>query len=233
MHDASITFIVGRRGSGKSTWLQAALAADRRLIVFAPILRDFRDGFIQVDSLKGLVSAMRRCWNTKKGFRIAYRPPQDDAGIVQALHDVAMVLRRVQQPYAEDRDSRQITLAVDEANLSFPHSRPKGLDGFKWAILQGRHWGINIFAATQRPTLVHPDLRDNAERWIVFPLSGDAALATVFQAVGRTHESDLRTLENHRYIEFKDGRAVKGQNPPPGRTGKGADVRVAQRHGRR
>ena len=213
-HDASITLLVGRRGGGKSTQLEHRLRGNRRLITFAPILRDFRHGYVQAHGLAEVGRIMRRNWRSRKGFRIAYRPPDDELSTIKALHGLSMLLRQVQAPYMADLDDRQITLAVDEANLSFPHHRPRGLDGFKWAILQGRHAGINIFAATQRPTLVHPDLRDNADRWIVFPVGGDQALSTVLQAVGRHHADAIRALPNHHFIEFADGHARPGKNPP-------------------
>ena len=209
-HDAGVTFITGRRGSGKTTWLTNALKTEGRVIVFSPIERDFRKGFDQVSDLRGLTAVLRRKWG--RGFRVKYTPPETDAGMVKALHELTLLVRALQEPYAQDRDRRQITIAVDEANQAFPHHRPPGMDGFRWALLQGRNWGINIYAATQRPTLVHPDLRDNAERLIVFALMGDNALQAVTAAVGREHTDAIRKLENHQYIAFENGRATRGTN---------------------
>lgn len=191
--------------------MQQTLKDNRRLIAFAPIMRDFRAGYVQVSSIKALLKALQKRWET--GFRIAYRPSEGDE--IAELHRVALLLKGAQAPYAHDRDNRQITLAVDEINLSFPHSRPAGIDGFKWAILQGRHWGINIVAATQRPQLVHPDLRDNADTWIVFALGGDQALSAVLAAHGRAHAEPLRALPNYHFIAFSDGAARPGQTSVP------------------
>lgn len=209
--DASITFIVGRRGSGKTTQAELRLRRERRVVVFAPILGDYQRGFAQLRSLRGVKDHMRRNW--QRGFRIAYRPPER-LELVDVLDQLAELLRKVQRPYADGRAAQQLTLAVDEANLAFPPSRP-GQSGqaFKWACLQGRHYGINIVAITQRPTLVDPSLRDNADEWLVFPLGGDNALGVVLQAVGRRHAEAIRALSNHHYLEFADGQVSAGLNP--------------------
>lgn len=210
--DAGITFIVGRRGSGKTTKLELLLKGNRRCIVFAPIRRDFRAGFLQTDSLATVKRIMRRRWNDPRGFRIAYRPP--DGKCMAGLHHLSVMLRGIQKPYELDQDTRQITLAVDEANLGFPHSRPTGMDGFKFAILQGRHSGINIIAATQRPALVSPDLRDNADELYIFALGGDNSIARVVEVTGSQYKEPIRQLANHQYLHYADGVATMGENPP-------------------
>lgn len=211
-HDASIIFLVGRRNSGKSTRLEILLKDNRRCIVFAPIRRDFRKGFLQTDSLASVKRIMRRRWNDPRGFRIAYRPP--DGKCIAGLHHLSVMLRGIQKPYELDEDTRQITLAVDEANLAFPHSRPAGMDGFKFAILQGRHSGINIIAATQRPALVAPDLRDNADEMYIFALGGDSSIARVVEVTGSQYKEAIRCLELHTFLHFNNGVATMGKNPP-------------------
>jgi len=209
--DASITFIVGRRGSGKTTQAEHRLRSCGRLIVFAPIRSDFRRGYTQVKTLRGLLAHLQRNW--QRGFRLAYRPPAA-ADLTVPLDRLARLVLQVQQPYADERETRQVTLAVDEANLGFPHHRDPTLKAFAFAVLQGRHYGVNIVGITQRPTQVDPILRDNADRWIVFPLGGDRALDSVLAAVGRRHADAIRRLTNHQFLEFADGEVRAGRNPP-------------------
>ena len=215
MNDVGVTYIVGRRNSGKSTLLETILKRHKRLIVLTAVPRDFQKGFSQAATLVEVVKLARRGWNTRAGFRICYRPLETDMSrLPLCLSRLAELLRSMQVDYSLGHDPRKIKIAVDEANLFFPHHRPKGCDGFRWAVLQGRHWGLDIVAATQRPQLVAPDLRDNAEEWIVFPLGGDAALRATLDAVGSHHKPTIQALANHHFVRFRDGQTDPGQNPP-------------------
>ena len=213
--DASVTGVYGRRGSGKTTWLERELKPCRRLIAVTPIVDDFTGRTYQhVATMGELVTVLRHRWNGRAGFRIVYRPEIEDDAMVERLHTLSKIVRKVQQPYAERRDSRQITLAVDELNLAYPHSPPRGLDAFTWSVLQGRHWGVNVYGATQRPTDVNPKFRGNCDRVICFPLADDRSIKAVTDVAGSRHKEALQALENHRYLELVNGAATAGRNPP-------------------
>ena len=213
IRDATVTAVYGRRGGGKTTWLERELRPCRRLIAMTPVLDDFTGrGYQQAGSLKQVLQLLARRWST--GFRIVFRPPVENDAPIERLHGLASLVRQVQRPYAEGRDRRQITLAADELNLAYPHSRPRGLDAFTWAVLQGRHWGVNVVGAAQRPTDVDPKFRGNCDRTICFPLADDRSVKAVTDVYGTRHREALQALTNHHFLELRDGLATPGKNPP-------------------
>lgn len=212
MHDAACRFLVGKRGAGKSTLLMAMLKSQKRLIVTTTVPRDFKRGFIQCETLTQVRDALKKNW--AKGFRICFRMlhPLDDAiGPARDLHNLSILVKQVQENYALDRDSRRIHVAVDEITRQFPHQRPQGMDGFKWMILEGRNWGIDLTVATQRPTLLPPDFRDNIDDFFVLSVGGDTALQKVCEIVGAEHKEQVRSLQKYRYLHFHDGVLI-GEN---------------------
>lgn len=211
-HDAKCAFIVGKRGAGKTTLLTALLKTNKRHIVTTTVPRDFKRGYIQCRSLNDIKAALKKNWN--KGFKICFRMEHeagDFDGPIKDLHDLSLFIQKVQDNYVKDIDSRRITLAVDEVTRQFPHNRPKGMDGFRTLILEGRNWGVNLVAATQRPTLIPPDFRDNVDDLFVLAVGGDNALEKVSEYVGREHKETVRALPKYRYLHFNDGQLI-GQN---------------------
>lgn len=210
MHDAKCRFLVGQRGSGKSTLMAQLMKGEKRLIVTTTVPRDFRRGFIQCTTVTQVRDALRANW--QKGFKICLRMDhhdiEDQVGPVRDLHNLSILLRQVQDNYVRDIDTRRIHLYVDEITRQFPHTRPRGMDGFKWAILEGRNWGIDITVATQRPTLLPPDYRDNVDDLFVLSVGGDSALDSVVQYVGRGYRDRVRDLPKYQYLHFVGGQLI-------------------------
>ena len=217
--DAECRLIVGHRGSGKSTLLASLLDGERRVIAWTTKREDFAD-MVTVRGLKDLKTALRRRWNTKKGFRIRYLvdhiEPGDEAAMIWELHSLTLFLKAIQEPYASGRDSRPIVFAVDEVQRAFPHSRPQGANAFRWAIEEGRSWGLRLWVATQRPTRIPPDFRDNVDKLYVLRLGGDTALKTVSDFTGKGHIPALRKLQKRQVLVFdEDGRHGPMSNKSP------------------
>lgn len=204
--DAECDFIVGKRGMGKSTLLRGLVTKHPRVIVVTPAKADFVRGYLQAHNESQIVVHVRNHW--KRGFRIAYKPQfevDDEIGPIKALHRLVVYCKRLMQPYDDGQHNDKILIAVDEVTRFFPHHRPKGMNGFKWAILEGRHFGMNLLCATQRPTLIPPDFRDNVSRWFVLGCSGDAAKRAA-ELVGDTGEADqIRGQGKYRYRLYEDG----------------------------
>lgn len=204
--DAEIAFVVGRRGSGKSTRVAQLIRPVRRVVAFDPIAEY---GGIRCERIGDVRKALAANWG--RGFRVSYVPPANYE--MQAADELSRLLQRAQQPYFDGRDDRQITLVLEEADLAYPSSG-KAPGALKALCLRGRHYGINIVAVSQRPTLVHPTLRGNARSWYVLPLDYDDDRREVLAKAGRQYADQLRTLQPHNFFHIRDGAVEAGKNPP-------------------
>lgn len=217
MIDAEHTLVVGATGGGKSTLTMAMLAKATSTIAMTTKLHDYdaKDGWIQVKSVNGLMACLAAKFKAKEHFKVCYRVPvgPDEMELpIKALDAVSRRLYTFMTPYAAKRHRRQIGLVVDEAHRFFPHNRPKGLNGFVWAISEGRAWGINILFATQRPTNIPPDFRDNVTNYYVLMLGGDRAKEVVRAFVG----SELVLPEKYQYCLYRSGKfVIKGDTRTP------------------
>lgn len=207
--DADIQVVLGRRGSGKSTLLKRLLEPEKRVIVF-DVQREYGEaGFLVVETLSGLREAMAAGWNS--GFRVAYVPPR--RGRLEAFEQVAELILRAQNPYTIGTDQRQILFVVEEINVAYPN-RLNAAPAFTECILQGRHYGINLIGVSQRPTLIAPNFRGNAETWYVFPLDSHDDRMEVIHKIGPEWKEKLRNLQNHNYFCIASGAVIEAQNPP-------------------
>lgn len=199
MKDAGVSLLVGRRGTGKTTRLRKLIKGERRLIVFSPI-PEWPDLDL-VRNLKDLAYLVRR----DRAFRIQYMPPDDqEAHALDAL--CRSVLFPLQQPYFEGvRRAQKLCLVVDELNLAFGSRRESAAPAFRRAVLQGRHYGLELIGATQRPALVSPDFRDNCEALYIGALSDATSLGAIGQLVGREHLDQVRQLKGYECLCWSEG----------------------------
>lgn len=210
MKTASIEAVFGFRGAGKTTLVQRRAAGLRRVVVFdvtGEYSRDF--GFAKFDNIDLLAGWFRA--NRFGPIRAAYTP----AGRVDhiaALSELARLLWVVQDPYYRGQVQSEITLIAEELNLGYPPNPPRKHGWFTQAVLQGRHAGISIIGVSQRPALVSPNFRGNAERWFVFPLGYEQDRAEVVSRIGREHAGTLRNLKKHNFIVYEDGNIRLGKN---------------------
>lgn len=58
-------------------------------------------------------------------------------------------------------------LFVDEADEIFAHS----MRGNFWIAKKGRHYGLSVYAISQRPTMIHPTVRNQMTRGYIFRLA--------------------------------------------------------------
>lgn len=207
--NAGVTFICGRRGSGKTTLAKAEIGPACRVVVFDPIGEYQHEGFTVAQSLGDVLAAIKR--GRAAGFRVAYQPGVKES-LVAELHGLAMLLWEVQKPYFEGRDTRELTLLVDEMNLSYPNAIPNKLSGFTRLVLQGRHAGINLIGISQRPALVNTNFRDNATKTYVLPLGDHNSISTILSIIGRRNETRILELTPHHWLLWQDGRLSNGEN---------------------
>ncbi|PLW75405.1 helicase HerA domain-containing protein [Cohaesibacter celericrescens] len=208
-----ITCIFGRQGSGKSTITKAMLKAKtrKRVIVFDTQREYEGRGWKRVHSLADLLKVIKPIW--KKGFRISYVPPADN--LPKELSDLCHLIEMLQAPYAEGKHNDELTLVIEEANQSYPVTAlPAGVNGMQRAVLQGRHWGVELIAVSQRPALVNMSLRSGANSTYVFALASSNDVRGVMELIvgkSRAVQDHLIGLEPFCFWRIENGRYQTGK----------------------
>jgi len=208
--DAKIIGVWGGRGSGKSTRIKELVKQNHRVIVADPIGEYGEAGFQSYKTHEGLYKALKGAWNS--GFRMALdisEHPDMQASFLRLSRD----LRQIQKPYYDGKDSRMITLVVDEMSLLVPNrSMAAGETDFLMLCNVGRHYGIEIIGASQRLAQVHMDFRGNCAENYYFRTTAHVDKQAARQILGPSHADELAGLSPHEYLHFKDGQIISGVN---------------------
>lgn len=204
--DAELFLVVGRRGSGKSTLTKGLLKGRPKVVVFDPRNEyGAASGWTVAYTRTEVLKAMKRNW--ARGFHIAYVPEAGNE--IEALHKLTLICWAAQSPYEDGRDTRKLTLVIEEADLSYPATAlPRDLSGMQRVVNQGRHVGIEVIAVTQRPALISRNFRGNVATSYVFPLADEDDQIAVLKKLGSAWKERLRTLANHHCLMCRDGQVT-------------------------
>jgi len=80
---------------------------------------------------------------------------------------------------------------------------------------KGDHAGLNLMAVPQRPALVHPNFRGNAQVTYCFAVADDASRRAVLEVCGTRHRQLLSGLKQFEYLEVSLGDVAKGKTKKP------------------
>lgn len=183
-NQANIGAILGASGSGKSSLIKLELMHERpaRLVVWDP-KREYGRHAHSLAKLEELARAMRRgTWSlafTPAGSRKAMR----------AQFDVFCKLANA---------ARDCWCVVDElADVTEPNWAPEG-----WETLtrQGRHAGVTIRGASQRPADIDKSFYGNASRIAVFRMNAEGDVTRMAEILGVARD-DVRNLKPLAFIE--------------------------------
>ncbi len=202
--------IYGASGSGKSTKAKELLKARDRVVIFDPMAEyGGRGGAVSVHTMPQLVKELKNRWRT--GFRLAFVPPAQ--GELAALHELSLLLKRIQSGYATGASKTEITLLVEELNLGYPNMMlPPDRNGFGELCSRGRHYGIEIIGITQRPAEVSTRWRGNTSESYWFRQADYRDLQTAGAMLGPQAKVTLKALPTHHYLHFALGVITPGKN---------------------
>lgn len=211
--DAEIIGIWGGRGSGKTTRQIELMAGRDRVIVLDPMGSFKAKGFKTVNSLKSLYMQIKKGWNS--GFKLVLRTQPNETACISIMKQLARGLFAVQKPYFIGKDRRKITLVLDEAHKFFPNRRlvPEEQEPLEDIIALGRHYGIEMIAASQRLAKVWTEYRDNCSQHYFFRQGDHTGLNAVLSSIGNDHKDELRDLRDHEYLHKGKGMTItRGRN---------------------
>lgn len=194
-HDARRVGLFGASGSGKTTKAKEITKGVKRLISFDALDNLSGRSFESLPELQRYIMA-----NYAKGFRVRYVPAFGEA--ISDLSQLSGWLLRLQEPYKRGSLSTQITLFVDELDLSFPLniSKRDAKNKFYFLCCRGRHYGINLVGVSQRMSLVDLPFRANLSDLFIFRLADYNDLSTAASMLGKPYKTTLSTLPNYKYI---------------------------------
>jgi DNA helicase HerA-like ATPase len=201
--DPGRVLIVGRSGSGKSTFARRLIARSQRTVIFDP-MRDCRGrhGYLTVHSLEQLVEEMRRLW--VRGFRLAFVPVSGQE--VRDLSNLSLVLKQVQARYFERRSRATLLFVADELYLGFPN---RYIDpdhaGFADLCSHGRHYGIGIVGVSQRLAEIATRFRGNTTESFYFALADHTDIQTARRTLGPEGVRRLLALPPHWCLQIVSG----------------------------
>lgn len=202
--------IFGARGSGKTTFALRELDKLKRFVIFDPMADPDLDriGAKRVTTLAGVKDAMRADW---RGFKIVYTAPTGREPL--ALSRLSYGLIQAQQPYRQSsgRKGSQLTLVVDEMNLSFPvRGGAEKAPGFAEICSRGRHSGIAVYGLSQRIAEVDTRFRGNLARAVILRQQGKNDIRAAAETLGIA-ETDIRALRDLDYLIGENGRIDRGR----------------------
>lgn len=201
--DAPRIGVFGRSGSGKSSYVKAALRAAPRVVVFDP-LEEYAalPGFRAVASADDVLRAAERSYVS---FRLALTPRAGREA--EDLDRLARAARIVQAP-AKAGGGRRLVVVVEEMNLSFPVAGgAERAPAFADLCSRGRHWDVELWGVSQRIAEVSTRFRGNLSRVVVFAQSGPRDLRAACDALGFVEVEQVRALAPHAYLTAEPGAA--------------------------
>ena len=189
-HPARIVAVLGASGSGKSAAIRQHLhvTRPRRLLVWDP-LGEYADHGDVCRSLRETLERVRtRGGRVRSRLAVIFQPPPERRAWPQAFSTFCRLALAV----------GECTLVVEElALVTQPHRAP---EGWSAACLTGRHRGLEIIAASQRPASVDKDFFSNATRVRTGRLNYAEDVRTVAQVLDVSPD-EIRALRPLEWIE--------------------------------
>lgn len=181
MTDGSVTLILGKRGSGKTTKTKNIIATLPRFMVW-----DWRGEYDYPEmELQDMLTTLRQ-----DRFQVTYRPNYRD--------DLAEQFDQFAYPILHMTSARNFTLVIDEAYLVCPKGEERSLGKL---LRLTRPKNIDLYISSQRPCLIPGVFRSEADRWLIFHLHNPPDLYTIKEIHGQQTMDQVKNLKQFQYIE--------------------------------
>lgn len=183
-NDASIIAVIGATGSGKGVFIKhyGIKKADKRLLIW-DYMREYQ-GFADLvtENMSEVIQAMKG-----SAFKIAFRPSFDDKVRAKQFDLFCRAAHA----------AGNLLMVVEElAFVTTPSFAPAG---WKMVTSTGRHKGLRIIGASQRPAQVDKAYWSNVTEIHCGFLNYDDDLRTMSRALG-VPVADIQGLEPLAYI---------------------------------
>ena len=172
-----IVLVLGKTGTGKSTYMMHHVAAEPRTLILDPLGEypgvEYEDVLDMLDDCAG-----------QERFRARTESVLD-------LDDLARIAFAL----------KNVSLVVDEAQRSMPQSGRDLPPAVEDIIYRGRHANVSLYLVAQRPTTVHIAPRSQWTRIISFNQSEVSDVSWIESTSGYSLDR-IRTLSVGEYIEI-------------------------------
>lgn len=192
---ASIVAVFGASGSGKSAWIKRQMAKSRRTVIWDAMAEYGAHGVV-VKELARMAETMVK----EKQFSIVFQPVTDTAKRAQQF-DLFCRLALA---------AGNLLLVVEE--LRFVTTPSRAPVGWAQCCLTGRHKGLKIIGASQRPASIDKDFLGNATiihcGRLVYPEDARAIIKA-----GGIPEAELASLKPLDWVEkdMTTGKLTRGR----------------------
>ncbi len=179
-----VVLVLGKTGSGKTTWTRRYLESLTRAIILDAGFGDYP--VEESQSLEELVNTADRLNAGGRGFyRLSYTPRMGESPIVM---DLSRVLQNT-------------WLIIEEADrMDDPRINPE----YDEIISRGRHYGVSILAVSLYPFKLPADLRRQATRIICYRMHEPRDLDYLDDIIGED-VAKLPDLQPFHYLDWRAG----------------------------
>jgi hypothetical protein len=185
MSEAIKTIVFGKTGGGKTEKVKKLVADHSRVLFFDTLCHDYNQDVI-INTFDQLKKFWRKCFTGN--FRIVYRTIDHD-------EDFPKVCRLV-------KACKNMSFVVEESDLFFKSGTC--CRELRKLIFQGRHYGVNLYAVTQRPFGIGRGLTSQTKEFYIFRSNEPVDIKYFKYRCGQEVAEKIKTLGQYEYIEFLD-----------------------------